>query len=87
MSSSVVTLNLETDNYLTPQQETKYGNQIIVDDWKDNAFNKSSDYQLYDENSEKIDTMISFTKNLLNNSKDIENEFVDIVNDNFWDLI
>jgi len=36
---------------------------------------------------EKKKTMISFTNDLLKNSKDIDSEFVDIVNDNFWDLI
>jgi hypothetical protein len=35
----------------------------------------------------KMNTLISITMNLLENSTDIESEFVDIVNDNFWDLI
>jgi hypothetical protein len=35
----------------------------------------------------KMNTLISTTMNLLENSTDIESEFVDIVNDNFWDLI
>ncbi len=87
LSSSVVSLSLETDSSLIPQQEVAFENNVNIADWKDNAFNPSFDYSFHDEDVEKINTMISFTKNLLKNTKDIESEFVDIVNDNFWDLI
>jgi Tat protein secretion system quality control protein TatD with DNase activity len=40
-----------------------------------------------DEDVIKMNTLISITMNLLENLTDIESEFVDIVNDNFWDLI
>jgi|GEM_PF-1293871 len=88
LSSSVVSLNLGIENYLAPQIEAKI--EFCVDDiadWKDKAFKDSNDYNFRNEDVEKINTIISFTQNLLENSKDIESEFVDIVNDNFWDLI
>lgn len=87
LSSSVVGLSHETESYLTPQQEAKFEYRTDIAEWKDNAFNQSYDYNLHNENMEKINTIISFTKNILEKSKDIESEFVDIVNDNFWDLI
>lgn len=86
LSSSVLILSHETEN-LTPQNEAKFENHVTIADWKDNAFNQAYDYSFHNEDVEKLNTMISFTQNLLENSKDIESEFVDIVNDNFWDLI
>ena len=87
LSSSVVSLNYETVSYLTPQHEVKFEHYVDIANWKDNAFNQSYDYSFHNEDVENINTMISFTQNLLENSKDIDGEFVDIVNDNFWDLI
>lgn len=87
LSSSVVSLSHETESYLTPLHVASFEHHANIADWKDNAFNPSFDYSFHNEDVEKIHTMISFTKNLLENSKDIESEFVDIVNDNFWDLI
>jgi hypothetical protein len=87
LSSSVLIISHETESYLTPQHLARYEHHTDIADWKDNAFNSSIDYNFHNENVDKINTMISFTKNLLKNSKDIESEFVDIVNDNFWELI
>ncbi len=87
LSSSVVSLNHETESYLTPQNEAKFEHHVDIADWKDKAFKESYDYSFHNEDVDKMNTMILFTKNLLENSKDIESEFVDIVNDNFWDLI
>ncbi|MBK0370567.1 hypothetical protein [Flavobacterium agrisoli] len=87
LSSSVVNFSYEMESSLTPQLDTKIEHHVNIADWRDNAFNSSFDYSLHNENDEKINTIISFTKNLLENSTDIESEFVDIVNDNFWELI
>ncbi len=86
-SSSLVGLTHETESYLMPKQEITFKYSSDIAEWKDNAFNQTPDYNFHDENMEKISVIISFTSNLLEKSKDIENEFVDIVNDNFWDLI
>ena len=87
LSSSVVNLNYDAESYLTPQIESKFEQHVNIADWKDRAFNDSPDYSFHNEDVEKMNTIISFTQNLLENSKDIEREFVDIVNDNFWGLI
>ncbi|SFD87182.1 hypothetical protein [Thermophagus xiamenensis] len=86
-SSSVVSISLEGESYLTPQFDVKFEHHVNIADWKDNAFNQSFDYSFHNEEIEKINTIISFTRNLLKNSKDIDNEFVEIVSSNFWDLI
>ncbi|MGI6444100.1 MAG: hypothetical protein ACOX2I_00010 [Candidatus Ozemobacteraceae bacterium] len=57
-----------------------------IADWKDNAFDQPLDYQLQNENEEKLQTIIDFSKKVLQNTKDIDSEFVNIVNDNFWEL-
>lgn len=87
LSSSVVSLNHETESYLTPHAKAKFEHYVNIADWKDKAFNESYNYSFHNEDVEKINIMTSFTQNLLENSKNIESEFVDIVNDNFWDLI
>ncbi|MCK9450847.1 MAG: hypothetical protein M0Q90_04090 [Bacteroidales bacterium] len=87
LSSSVVSLNSETESCITPQHEVTFEYQVEIANWRDKAFNHSSDYSFHNEDVEKINTLISFTQNLLENSKDIESEYVDIVNANFWDLI
>jgi hypothetical protein len=87
LSSSVVRLEYESESYFIPQIGTNLEYPEEIAEWKDRAFNESDYYNFQDEDVAKIDTLISFTKNLLENSIDIENEFVDIVNDNFWDLI
>jgi|SRR5690606_14981850 len=87
LSTSVVSLGHEIENQLTPQYEAKFDYNTNIADWKDNAFNSSIDYSFHNEDVDRMNTMLSFTKNLLENSKDIESEFVDIVNDNFWNLI
>jgi len=77
------------DKSLEPLEESKYGPDLYpkyYEDWNHNAF-KSDNYNFNYEDSEKINTIITFAKNLLENSKNIESDFVDIVNDNFWDLI
>ena len=39
------------------------------------------------ENIEKIKTIIDFSNKLIQNTTDIDGEFVDIVNKHFWELI
>jgi len=87
LSSSVVSFSHEADDLSTPQLKPEIENYMEISDWRDKAFNQSYDYNLHDKDVDKLNTMISFTKNLLENSTDIESEFVDIVNENFWDLI
>lgn len=88
LSASVVSLGHEAEGYLTPQKEATYTQHAAdIANWRDNAFSAPYDSSLHLEDYDKVMTMINFTTNLLNNTENIDSEFVDIVNDNFWDLI
>jgi len=86
ISSSVISLSYDLD-ILIPKMNHNYSFQNSIADWKDYAFNQSVDYQLQNESIEKLQTIIDFYKKVLQNTKDIDSEFVDIVNVNFWELI
>jgi uncharacterized protein YdgA (DUF945 family) len=60
--------------------------QNDIADWKDIAL-RQSDYQFQDESIKKLQIIIDFSKKVIQNTKDIDSEFVDIVNKNFWELI
>lgn len=86
ISSSVLNLSYDS-NSLIPKMNHAYNCQNYIADWKDNAFNLSLDYQIQDESLVKIQTIVEFSKKVLSNTKDIDSEYVDIVNENFWELI
>lgn len=86
ISSSVISLSYDSDT-LIPKENCNYSFQNNIADWKDYAFNQSVDYQLNNENMKKLQTVIDFSRKVLQSSKDIDSEFVDIVNENFWALI
>ena len=88
LSTSVIPVSYEIDREsITPSIEVKY----TFDE------NKTYDYKKIEDNSslelnsqgdmEKIGIVISFSKELVENLKDMDSEFIEIVNNNFWDLI
>ncbi len=86
ISSSAISLPYDLDP-LIPNLNHQYNYQTSIADWKDTAFNQSIDYKIPDERMEKIQTILNFSKKVLQNTKDIDSEFVEIVNENFWELI
>lgn len=58
-----------------------------IQNWGRNAFNPSTVYSFVSNDDDRIQTIINFSRSLLENTKDIDSEFVDIVNEKFWDLI
>ncbi|RLB67790.1 MAG: hypothetical protein DRH08_02750 [Deltaproteobacteria bacterium] len=70
---------------LIPALEHEYQSVKSIADWKENAFNKLPTYSAQDK--EKYQAILDFSQNILDNSTDIDSEFVDIVNENFWDLL
>ncbi len=72
---------------LIPDEEVKYEIMKNFSDWKDSAFNPITSNTVVIEDVEKIQTIIEFSRKVLADSTDIDNEYVDIVNENFWDLI
>ncbi len=72
---------------LIPERGFKYEKPSSLSDWRDNAFNDLSDYSFKIDYQEKIQTILDFSKKIIRNSVDIDSEFVDIVNEDFWELI
>ncbi|NJY61438.1 hypothetical protein HC174_01535 [Salinimicrobium sp. CDJ15-81-2] len=89
ISSSVLSLSYDISDANIPVMRADYEHHLTMrGDWKDSAFNPSSDYYLdEDSQSSKIQTILKFSNDLIKNSKDLDSEYVDIVNENFWDLI
>lgn len=86
ISTSEFHLPYDSDT-LIPKMNHNLNYQRDIADWKDNAFVQSGDYQWQNKNAEKFQTIVDFSKKVLQNTKDIDSEFVDIVNKNFWELI
>lgn len=84
ISSSAVCLTYDASG-LIPAMEHKYDIAENIADWNENAFNKLPTYSAQDE--EKYQAIIGFSQRILTNTADIDSEFVDIVNENFWDLL
>lgn len=85
-SSSVISLPYEY-NPLIPAQNHEYiYSEHAVERMRDLLIHHP-DYTPQDHETEKLQTIIDFSRKIIENSKDIDSEFVDIVNDNFWDLI
>ena len=84
--SSAVTL-LPYD--LNPEYDLPTNGQYDVTkeitDWNIDSSINLRDYTL-DESTE-IDIMLNFSQKLASNSKNLDSEFVEIVNEYFWDLL
>ena len=87
VSTSVLTLSYEEDR-LTALSKLGHDdkNLLVV---KSNPYYEEvkGDYLIDHDSSYKESTIVEFSKKLIDNSLDIDSEFVDIVNENFWDLI
>ncbi len=86
-SSSLINSDYLSNNLFPQKNISGYHLQASMFDWKDMAFNTSGQYTILDEETEKIDIMLHFTKNLLTTSVDLESEIIDLVNENFWNLL
>lgn len=84
--SSNVVLPFDTESYL-PGKYLQFGPaKSDIAEMMDKLIEQSS---VLSENTEieKIETIIDFSRTLLENSKDIESEIAELVNEHFWDLI
>lgn len=86
LSASVVSLPYTSDS-LIPFSNHDYYYPNDIDDWRDQVFMQGPDHYKYISDTENIQAIIEFSKTVIDNSQDIDSEFVDIVNDKFWDLI
>ncbi len=88
LSSTTGSFNHGIELFSMPQNQAKFKkSRDYIENWKDDAFNTPVDYHFYNDPIQKSKIIVSFAQKVLENSKDIDSEFIDIVNDNFWDLI
>ncbi len=68
-------------------QHADYNAERLADisKWNDNGF-KTYDYDAFSKH-DKSETIVTFAQKLISNTKDIDPDIIDIVDDNFWDLI
>lgn len=86
LSASVVSLPFNFDSMI-PKINHNYVCPNDIANWKDNAIIPSYEYQQFSNDEENLQIIIEFSRKVIDNTKDIDREFVDIVNDKFWDLI
>lgn len=84
LSSSAVCMTYDASG-LIPALDHEYPSIENIADWKEHAFNQLPAYSAQDE--EKYQAIVGFSQKIIDNSTDIDSEFVDIVNENFWDLL
>lgn len=85
ISSSVLTLPYESGINLNKNASYEYCQDLT--DWSANVFRFPFDIIASNENNEKFKMLLVFSNILVENSRDIDAEIVDLVNENFWDLI
>jgi hypothetical protein len=86
LSSSVVSLPYEHDE-LIPSMNYQYPYQDNISNWKENSFNNFEGYLTQNVDARNILAILEFSNKILRDSQDIDIEFVEIVNQNFWELI
>lgn len=87
LSSSVVAMPYEYSEAIIPSEEVKIKSMENMPDWDATLFNPLASNSVINDDNEKIDTIIDFSQKVLEDSMDMDSEYVDIVNENFWDLI
>lgn len=86
LSASVVSLSYGTETLIS-QANYHYIYQYHIDNWIDSVFVQGSKHQFFNQVTERTQALIDFSKRLIDNTKDIDSEFVNVVNENFWELI
>jgi len=88
LSTSVLSVSYEAP-YLLPKDESNYSTEIVMSNLKNNMFNDIPNLSIENDNyiNNKINIIVEFSSKLISNSIDIDSEFVDIVNEHFWELI
>ena len=84
-----MTTNLDYDNSILEFDNIKNVDYVKdnIEDWREKAFNSTANYDLEKNHINKFNTLVHFTSNLVQNSKDLDSDFIEVINDNFWDLI
>ena len=85
MNSGTVCLSLETN--ILPSCNATYTYTHDLSQLRDQILYDIPVYTTVESETAKINLIVAFSKNIVEHSKDIDSEFVEIVNNKFWDLI
>lgn len=85
ISSTVIPVSYEIKSNAEPTEIVSYDfskkERIIYETLSDT-------YSIFDNNElEKTDIIVSFSQELANNLTEMDSEFVEIINNNIWDLL
>lgn len=87
LSTSVIPLSYEVnDNYMTPTMEASYSFEQSTN-FDYTPFTDNMESLAHASDSYHLKVVLDFSKELIENLKDIDPEFNKIVNDNFLDLL
>jgi hypothetical protein len=89
LSSTIIGVSVAPETTNIPFRLSEPDFQLIteISAWDKSLFNPSTDYFLLSEDSVSLHKLLHFSKKIINESVDIDPEYIDIVNENFWDLI
>lgn len=75
------------DQSMLPTCNAEYIHSTEISNWRE-QYLKEYTSSIHNSNDiNKIEMIIEFSKKVIENSNDIDSEFVEIVNNKFWDLI
>lgn len=85
LSSAIIPLNYEWFDKIDPSIEVPFS-YVPDKTWNYNSISNEDIYLNSIEN-ERLKIVMNFSQDLINNSTELDYEFVEIVNNNFWDLL
>lgn len=88
LGGGIMNLPHSSDNIIPRENHQNTYRESHIEDWNTNKLEATTDFTLPNSSeNHKLQTIIDFSRNLMDNSKEIDGEFVDIINENFWDLV
>lgn len=87
LSSSILPVSYEINRSITPSIEATYKFDKATT-WDYREIDNKSNFELNNRiETEKMNIILSFSKELVDNLTEMDSEFIEIVNSNFWDLL
>src|SRR5690554_5656097 len=91
LGTSAITLPFGSESLIPLANHPYTYKDSAVVDWASNLPATSGDIDIVNSKSGysdryKYQTILEFSKQIINNSKDLDGEYVDFVNEHFWDL-
>jgi hypothetical protein len=86
-SATVTQLPYDTNPVNNPYDIGSFNVKKEISEWDRTNMTTFSQSDLPYAERQKLDTVLDFAQKLISDSTDIDSEFVEIVNEHFWDLI